>query len=250
MDKNKQFIAYYRVSTDRQGKSGLGLEAQTKAVKRYLKAYWPPEASFTEVESGKNNQRPELDKTLKLCKKLKATLVVAKLDRLSRDLHFITSLDKAKIKFICCDMPEANNLTINLMRVLAEWERKQISKRTKEALKALKARGKKLGSNNPKTRVGLKKYWKDCEKQRKKKARELGKQKQARKKEKKETKTSLFDKSMVEKLRLLSHLSIREITNELIEKQIQNRRGDYSWNRSSVFNLIKRLEKRGYRIRK
>ena len=104
--KNLKYIAYYRVSTDKQGASGLGLEAQKTAVRNYLKDKYPPDYQFTEVESGKSSDRPELQKALELCKKEKAVLIVAKLDRLSRDLHFITSLSKAKIKFICCDMPE------------------------------------------------------------------------------------------------------------------------------------------------
>ena len=254
-ESNKKFIAYYRVSTDRQEKSGLGLDTQEKAVKKYLKAYWPPHESFTEVESGKNNKRPEFDKALKLCKKLKATLVVAKLDRLSRDLHFITSLDKAKIEFVCCDMPQANNLTINLMSALAQWEREQISKRTKDALQALKAQGKKLGANNPKVKKGLKVYWKAQEKKRKVKEKQIKEERGARKKRKKIEyeakvyKCEKFDKSMLGNLKLLSHLSIREQVKKLNKSNIKTRLGK-EWSKSNLHNLIKRLKTRGHKIEK
>ena len=141
--KNQKFVVYYRVSTDKQKQSGLGIEAQKSMVKNYLKNI-APIASLTEVESGAHPQRVVLSKALRLCAKEKATLVVAKLDRLSRDLHFLTSIEKSKIPFVCCDMPFANKLTIHLMAILAEWERDQIKERTKRALTELKKKAHPL----------------------------------------------------------------------------------------------------------
>lgn len=143
------FVAYYRVSTKSQGESGLGLEAQQASVKNFVESRnGIIVAEFTEVESGKKDNRIELDAALKLTKKSKATLVIAKLDRLSRNLTFIATLQDAKVKFVCVDMPEANEMTIQLMAVFAQYERKRISERTKEGLQAAKARGIKLGNNN------------------------------------------------------------------------------------------------------
>ncbi len=152
----KQYVAYYRVSTSRQT---IGLQAQETMVKAYLKDQWPPIKSFTEKESGKcDKNRPQLQLALEYCQQHKATLIVATLSRLSRDLHFITSLSKSKIDFVCCDMPDATPLTINLMGAIAQYERETISKRTKRALEELKSRGVELGANNPKVRAGLEKY--------------------------------------------------------------------------------------------
>lgn len=145
---NDKFIAYYRVSTQRQGRSGLGLEAQRQAVAHYLDgSRWELLAEFTEVESGKRDNRAELQKALAACKRNKAKLVIAKLDRLSRNASFLLSLRDAKVDFVCADMPEANRLTIGIMAVMAEHERDMISKRTKEALAAAKRRGVKLGND-------------------------------------------------------------------------------------------------------
>lgn len=141
----KKYIAYYRVSTQRQGVSGLGLESQQDIVKRFIGSD-ELIAEFTDVESGAKNDRPELLKALELTKSSGGTLVVAKLDRLSRNLTFISILMDSKVKFICADCPEANELTIHLFASIAQWERKRISERTKEALSVLKKRGKKLGS--------------------------------------------------------------------------------------------------------
>jgi DNA invertase Pin-like site-specific DNA recombinase len=141
-----RFVAYYRVSTDKQGQSGLGLQAQREAVMNYLNGgTWTLVAEHTEVESGKRNARPELEKALAACRRHKAKLVIAKLDRLSRNLHFITSVMESGVEFIACDNPHANKLTIHILAAVAEHEREAISERTKAALAAAKARGKKLG---------------------------------------------------------------------------------------------------------
>lgn len=139
------FIAYFRVSTSRQGQSGLGLEAQKNAVLSFLNNK-PLLAEFTDVETGKNDFRPELLKAIELAKQTNSTLVIAKLDRLSRNLTFISTLMDTKVKFICCDMPDANELTISIFGALAQWERQRIADRTRSALQALKARGVKLGT--------------------------------------------------------------------------------------------------------
>jgi DNA invertase Pin-like site-specific DNA recombinase len=144
----KKFVAYYRVSTDRQGRSGLGLEAQQKAVADYLNGgEWSLIAQLTEVESGKRNQRPELERALGLCRKQKAKLVIAKLDRLSRNLAFIAALMDSGVEFIAVDNPHANKLTLHILAAVAEHEREMISDRTRAALQAAKARGVRLGRN-------------------------------------------------------------------------------------------------------
>jgi Site-specific recombinases, DNA invertase Pin homologs len=144
-----KFVAYYRVSTDKQGKSGLGLEAQQEAVNNHL-SHCSGELieCFTEVESGKNNNRIELEKALRKCRLTGATLIIARLDRLSRNATFLMSLMDSKVKFVCADMPEANNFTVQILAVMAQYESKLISERTKAALAAAKARGVKLGNPN------------------------------------------------------------------------------------------------------
>ena len=137
----KLFIAYYRVSTKIQENSGLGLEAQKNIVLSYIKNNGNKIiAEFTEIESGKNNNRPELKKAINLCKEKNACLVIAKLDRLSRNVHFISALMESKVNFICCDMPDASPLTIHIFSALAQWERERISERTKQALQAKKVK--------------------------------------------------------------------------------------------------------------
>lgn len=139
-------VAYYRVSTARQGQSGLGLEAQREAVRAYLAGNGgPPVADFVEIESGKRNDRPELAKALAACKLHKATLVVAKLDRLARNVAFVSALMESGVDFVACDFPQANRLTIHILAAVAEHERDMISTRTKAALRAAKARGTVLG---------------------------------------------------------------------------------------------------------
>jgi DNA invertase Pin-like site-specific DNA recombinase len=146
----RRFVAYYRVSTDRQGQSGLGLEAQRKAVTDYLKGgSWKLVGEFTEIESGRKSDRPELGMAIEACRTLKARLVIAKLDRLSRNLAFIARLMESGVEFVAADMPFANKLTIHILAAVAEHEREVISERTKAALAAAKARGTRLGNPNP-----------------------------------------------------------------------------------------------------
>jgi DNA invertase Pin-like site-specific DNA recombinase len=143
-----KYVAYYRVSTDKQGRSGLGLEGQQSAVRQYLTGKgWPPIAEFTEVESGKRNARPQLAAALNQCRVMNATLVVAKLDRLSRNAAFLLNLRDAGVDFVCCDNPEANRLTVGILAMVAEDEAERISERTKVALQAARERGVKLGGD-------------------------------------------------------------------------------------------------------
>ena len=142
-----KFVAYLRVSTARQGRSGLGLEAQREAVRQFVAGRGgkiiAPE--FVEVETGKRNDRPELGKALKRCRVTGATLVVAKLDRLSRNAAFLMTLRDSGVEFVAADLPEANTMTVGVMAVVAQHEREAISHRTKAALAAAKARGTILG---------------------------------------------------------------------------------------------------------
>ena len=140
------FVSYLRVSTERQGRSGLGLEAQRKAVADFLAGgTWRHVAERVEVESGSRDMRPRLIEALALCRLHNATLLIAKLDRLSRDAAFLLNLQKAGVRFVAADMPEANELVVGIMAVVAQAERKMISTRTKAALAAAKARGVRLG---------------------------------------------------------------------------------------------------------
>lgn len=139
------YISYIRVSTTRQGISGLGLQAQKSAVKNFLKPEDNLLVEFQEVESGKNNERTMLKEAIQRCKEMNATLLIAKLDRLSRNVSFIYTLRDSKIDFVCADMPNASPVTIGIMAVLAQDERERISQRTKSALEELKSKGVKLG---------------------------------------------------------------------------------------------------------
>ena len=145
----KKIVCYLRVSTARQGSSGLGLDAQLLAVQQYAASMSASIINtFTEVETGKLNTRPQLMQALHLAKVTGATLVIAKLDRLSRNAAFLMTLQDAGVKFVAADLPQANNLTIGIMALVAQQEAEAISKRTKEALQAAKARGKVLGNPN------------------------------------------------------------------------------------------------------
>lgn len=139
-----KYVSYLRVSTDKQGATGYGIEAQRLAIKNHLHDL-PILAEYVEVESGKNDSRPELLKALAHCKKAKAVLVIAKLDRLSRKVSFVANLIDSGVEFVCCDNPHANKMTIQMLAVMAEFERDMISKRTKEGLASAKARGVVLG---------------------------------------------------------------------------------------------------------
>lgn len=141
-----KWISYLRVSTQRQGRSGLGLEAQRRAVSDFLNGgRWELVKEFQEVESGKRTDRPVLADAIQACRVYGAKLIIAKIDRLSRDAHFLLGLEKAGVDFVAADMPNANRLTVGIMAMVAEEERRMISARTIAALAAAKKRGTKLG---------------------------------------------------------------------------------------------------------
>ena len=141
-----RYVAYYRVSTKAQGQSGLGLDAQKNLVAPYADEIMH---SFTEVESGKIDHRPQLEAALDMCRETGASILIAKIDRLSRDAAFLLTLRKAGVDIVAADMPNAGTLEFGVRAVVAQHEREEISNRTKQALAAAKARGVKLGSPNP-----------------------------------------------------------------------------------------------------
>lgn len=162
-----KYITYYRVSTQKQGLSGLGLEAQRSVVRNYLKGIEPLE-EFTDIESGtsKGNHREALQQAVKRCKDTNSILLIAKLDRLARNVRFITALLESGVEFVACDMPTANKFTIHIFAALAEQEAEMISQRTKAALQEVKKRGIKLGTPRNLTpsaiKEGLKKRQKNA----------------------------------------------------------------------------------------
>lgn len=141
-----QYVAYYRVSTDKQGIKGLGMDAQREAVSHFIAGKGELAAQYIEVESGRKNDRPQLHLALAECRKRRAVLVIAKLDRLGRNVAFISALMDGGVDFLCCDNPHTNRLMLHMLAAFAEHEREQISQRTKAALAAAKARGTKLGN--------------------------------------------------------------------------------------------------------
>ena len=148
--KTKKLVAYYRVSTKGQERSGLGLEAQRTAVAEYARQTGGAViAEYTETETGKTSDRPNLAEAIGHTRLSAATLVIAKLDRLARNVHFTSGLMESGVEFVACDNPDANKLTIHLLAAMAEHEATEISNRTKDALQAAKARGVKLGSARP-----------------------------------------------------------------------------------------------------
>ncbi len=151
-----KYIAYYRVSTKKQGESGLGIDAQKTAIKQFTNNCNDCVISeFTDIESGKNNDRSQLKLAIAETKKNNAQLLIAKLDRLSRNAAFIFALRDSQVDFVCADMPNANRVTIGIMAVLAQDERERISQRTKAALHELKKQGKKLGSPQNLNRLAI-----------------------------------------------------------------------------------------------
>jgi DNA invertase Pin-like site-specific DNA recombinase len=216
-----KYVAYYRVSTDRQGKSGLGLEAQRESVLAYLNGgEWLMCAEFMEVESGTKTtrRRPELAKALEVCRKEKATLVVAKLDRLYRNLHAMTSLMQSGVEFVAADNPHANKLTIHMLAAIAEHERDLISERTTSALKAAKRRGVKLGSPTPSkgSKVGVAVLVKQADDYA---AKVL---------------------PIVHELRRHGYTTLRDIAHGLSMRGVTTPRGNTEWHPSQVANLLKR----------
>jgi DNA invertase Pin-like site-specific DNA recombinase len=146
-----KFVAYYRVSTKQQGASGLGLEAQQRAVRDYLNGGdWELLGEFTEVESGRKLRRPRLLEAIAMCRQTGARLVIARLDRLARNVYFISMLAQSGVEFVCCDMPQADRFTIHILAAVAEKEAEMIASRTRAGLQAAKARGVILGGTDVK----------------------------------------------------------------------------------------------------
>lgn len=211
----KKAIMYYRVSTERQGKSGLGLEAQKKAVKDFAKVNgYSLHREFVEVESGKKNARTVLQQALTACKSENATLLIAKLDRLGRNVAFISKLMEAGVEFKAVDNPYAGKLIVHIMAAFAEHERDQISERTTAALKAAKTKGVELGYNG---RYVL-------SKQNSIKAKEF----------------ALKMKPKIEDLNEKGFVTVREIAEELNRQQVPTYRNN-RWHPSTVHQLIKRI---------
>jgi DNA invertase Pin-like site-specific DNA recombinase len=149
------YVSYVRVSTTSQGISGLGLDAQREAIRRFVNADDRVVSEFTEIETGKRADRPQLTKAIDLCKSGGYTLLVAKLDRLARNLHFITTLQRSKVNFVAVDNPHATPFVIHILCAVAEQEAVAISQRTRAALEACKRRGVRLGNPNPAKAVKL-----------------------------------------------------------------------------------------------
>lgn len=231
MGSVKKVVAYYRVSTKQQGKSGLGLEGQQAAVSDYVtRDGGKLLAEYTEVETGKSKDRPELLKAVAHAKRAKAVLVVAKLDRLARNVAFTSALMESGVDFVACDNPHANKFTIHILAAVAEHEAEQISLRTKAALQAAKRRGVKLGSARPG-------HWDGRERQRQD---GLTKACQAAAKAHSEA----FDAEygdlypMVKRLRAAGR-SLQAIADELNEQGHTTRRGK-PWRRVQVMRVLER----------
>lgn len=219
-------VAYHRVSTARQGRSGLGLEAQEAAIDEFAAARGDKViGNFTEVESGKKNQRPELDKALHLAKVTGSTLVIAKLDRLSRNAAFLLTLRDSGVKFVAADLPDANDLTVGIMALVAQQEREAISKRTKEALRAAKRRGVKLG--NPNGAAALKRANK-------------GNTASLKVIKRKADEHAVNLEPVLRELQAEGHTTLEAVADQLNKRGILTPRGK-RWYKSSVRNLLKRI---------
>jgi DNA invertase Pin-like site-specific DNA recombinase len=218
------YVAYHRVSTDRQGKSGLGLEAQQSAVRDFLNGgNWRLVAEVVEVESGKRNDRPKLAEALRLCRLHSATLVIAKMDRLARNVAFVSNLMESGVEFTAVDFPQANRLTIHILAAVAEHEAKAISDRTKAALKAAKARGTKLGGfrgakiSNDARRVSL--------------ASRSGAA----------SRRASDLKPVIDELRLEGVTSLHGLAKALTARSIPTARGSSEWSPMQVQRVLERL---------
>lgn len=215
-EQRLKYVAYYRVSTRQQGDSGLGLEAQQSTVRTYIRDA-ELLAEYTEIESGRKDKRPQLTEALALCKRTNSTLIIAKLDRLSRNVAFIDALLTSETKFICCDMPGANELMIGFMAQMAQYERKLISERTRNALKSLKERGVRLGGSDAE----------HCDYMR------------SQRSEKEINKSVLFTVKQLKDTK-----SLQEIANELNAQGLTTDRGN-EFGPVAVHRIIKKIESSG-----
>lgn len=226
----KSLVAYLRVSTKKQGKSGLGLEAQRAAVAEYAKREGLRiVAEYVEVESGKKASRPELAKALNHCRAARASLAVAKLDRLARNVAFLSALMEAGLEFVCLDNPHATPFTLHVLAAVAEQEARATSERTRVALAAAKKRGVLLGSARPG-------HWQGREEKRLAGARRGVRQAAAARTQAARTHNS---HAVAEALRLRREgLSWLEVAERLNESGLVTRRGN-AWSKSSVFTAVR-----------
>jgi DNA invertase Pin-like site-specific DNA recombinase len=220
----RKFVAYYRVSIEKQGRSGLGLEAQQEAVRSYLNGgSWQLMAEVVEVESGKKNDRPRLAEALRLCRLHGAVLIIAKLDRLARNVAFISNLMESGVEFTAVDFPQANRLTVHILAAVAEHEREMISRRTKDALAAAKARGKRLGGNRGKVHLVAKK----------------GALASAAIRSGKASRRAADIGPIVEDIRASGATSLRQIARALNDRNIKTARGK-EWTATQVMRVLDR----------
>jgi DNA invertase Pin-like site-specific DNA recombinase len=234
---NGKFVSYIRVSTQKQGKSGLGLDAQREAINNFLNGgKWKLVGEYREVESGKNSDRPELAKAMSLCRLHNATLLVAKLDRLARNVHFLSGLMEAGVKFVAVDMPEANETMLHFMSVMAQHEAKAISERTKSALKAAKTRGVVLGGlNTPTGGVRMsQEHWTLVTR----KGRLLGTEKRSAN----ASKWAADVMPIIKDIRQGGAVSLRDIAVELNARGIPTRRGG-DWSAVQVKRILDKAAK-------
>jgi len=221
-----KFVSYLRVSTDKQGRSGLGLEAQRDAVSRYLNGgRWKLVAEYVEVESGKRNSRPQLQAAISHAKATGAKLVIARLDRLARNLHFVSSLQERGVDFVAADMPDANRLTIHIIAAVAEAVGRTISENTKTALAAAKARGVKLG--NPNGARALR-------------GKQVGNADAVAKLKADAAQHAADLRGIVDDIRRSGITTVRGIADELHSRGIQAPRGD-TWHPTAVSRLLSRM---------
>jgi DNA invertase Pin-like site-specific DNA recombinase len=210
-----KYVAYFRVSTTKQGQSGLGLEAQQEAVKQYADSIIH---SFTEIESGKNDSRIQLAAAIELCRTSGASLLIAKLDRLSRDAAFLMTIRKSGVDIVAADMPNASTLEFGIKAIFAQHEREEISKRTKVALAAAVARGVKLGTKSPQisSAAGVAALQANADQFAQKVL------------------------PIIRDLKASGYTSLRQIAAALTERQVQTVRGSTNWSASQVSNIIAR----------
>ena len=210
-----KYVAYFRVSTSKQGQSGLGLEAQQEAVQQYADSIIH---SFTEIESGKNDSRIQLAAAIELCRQSGASLLIAKLDRLSRDAAFLMTIRKSGVDIVAADMPNASTLEFGIKAIFAQHEREEISKRTKAALAAAKARGVKLGTKSPaiSSAAGVAALQANAEQ------------------------FALTVLPIIKDLKAAGYTSLRQIAAALTERKVATVRGNINWSASQVSNIIAR----------
>jgi DNA invertase Pin-like site-specific DNA recombinase len=221
-----KFVSYLCVSTDKQGRSGLGLEAQRDAVSRYLNGgRWRRVAEYVEVESGKRNSRPQLQAAISHAKATGAKLIIARLDRLAHNLHFVSSLQEGAVDFVAADMPDANRLTVHIIAAVAEAVGRTISENTKTALAAAKARGLKLG--NPNGARALR-------------GKQVGNADAVAKIKANAAQRAADLRSIVDDIRRSGITTMRSIANELHTRGIQAPRGG-TWHPTAVARLLNRL---------